>query len=121
MEEIGKYADRVIVINQKIEFDGNAEAWHFLSSSEGAGMSEFLSALSQPFMTRALIVGTVISICAALLGVILVLKRYALIGHGLADIGFASLSPFCHSLLDGRPIYASMPIVAAASFCHYAP
>ncbi len=29
MEEIGKYADRVIVINQKIEFDGNSQDWHF--------------------------------------------------------------------------------------------
>ena len=77
-------------------------------------MSEFLSALSQPFMTRALIVGTVISVCAALLGVILVLKRYALIGHGLADIGFASLS--LAIALGWSPIYVSMPIVAAASF-----
>lgn len=35
MEEIGKYADRVIVINQKIEFDGNAEAWHFYHHHRG--------------------------------------------------------------------------------------
>ena len=77
-------------------------------------MTEFLSALGQPFMLRALIVGVVISICAALLGVILVLKRYALIGHGLADIGFASLS--LAIALGWSPLYVSMPIVAAASF-----
>ena len=77
-------------------------------------MTEFLSALGQPFMLRALIVGVVISICAALLGVILVLKRYALIGHGLADIGFASLS--LAIALGGCPLFVSMPIVAAASF-----
>mgnify|MGYP000120161042 FL=1 len=35
MEEIGKYADRVVVINQKIEFDGNAEAWHFYHHHRG--------------------------------------------------------------------------------------
>ena len=35
MEEIGKYADRVAVINQKIEFDGNAEAWHFYHHHRG--------------------------------------------------------------------------------------
>ena len=77
-------------------------------------MTEFLSSLSQPFMLRALIVGTVISVCAALLGVILVLKRYALIGHGLADIGFASLS--LAIALGWSPLYVSMPIVAVASF-----
>ena len=80
----------------------------------GVTMTEFLSALGQPFMLRALIVGVVISICAALLGVILVLKRYALIGHGLADIGFASLS--LAIALGWSPLYVSMPIVAAASF-----
>ena len=35
MEEIGKYADRVVVINQKIEFDGGAEAWHFYHHHRG--------------------------------------------------------------------------------------
>lgn len=35
MEEIGKYADRVVVINQKIEFDGDAEAWHFYHHHRG--------------------------------------------------------------------------------------
>ena len=77
-------------------------------------MTEFLSALGQPFMLRALIVGVVISICAALLGVILVLKRYALIGHGLADIGFASLS--LAIALGRSPLIDTMPILAAAPF-----
>ncbi len=77
-------------------------------------MTEFFSALSQPFMQRALIVGVLISVCAALLGVVLVLKRYALIGHGLADIGFASLS--LAIAMGWSPLYVSMPIVAVASF-----
>ena len=46
-------------------------------------MREFLSLLSYPFLYRALIVGVLVSLCAALLGVVLVLKRYSLIGHGL--------------------------------------
>lgn len=90
----------------------------FIIITGGAGMSEFLSALSQPFMTRALIVGTVISICAALLGVILVLKRYALIGHGLADIGFASLS--LAIALGWSPIYVSHAHCGGGLLCHYA-
>lgn len=45
-----------------------------------------------PFMQRALGVGVLVSLSAALLGVILVLKHYSLIGHGLGEVGFASLS-----------------------------
>ena len=36
--------------------------------------------LAYPFLVRALVVGTLISLCAALLGVSLVLKRYSMIG-----------------------------------------
>ena len=48
--------------------------------------------LSYSFITRALLVGTLISLCAALLGVILVLKRYAMIGDGLSHVGFGILT-----------------------------
>ena len=44
--------------------------------------------LSFAFINRALLVGTLVSLCAALLGVSLVLKRYANIGDGLAHVGF---------------------------------
>ncbi len=77
-------------------------------------ISELLQALSYPFVLRALIVGSLVSLCAALLGVILVLKRYSLIGHGLADVGFASLSI---GLAMGLSVFTfSMPVVIAASF-----
>lgn len=29
MEEIGRFADRVVVLNQHVEFDGDSKAWHF--------------------------------------------------------------------------------------------
>ena len=38
---------------------------------------------SQTFMLRALVVGGLISLCCALLGVSLVLKRFSMIGDGL--------------------------------------
>jgi zinc transport system permease protein len=38
--------------------------------------------LSYPFLSRALIVGILVALCAALLGVNLVLKRYSMIGTG---------------------------------------
>ena len=44
--------------------------------------------LSFSVIQRALLVGTLVSLCAALLGVSLVLKRYANIGDGLSHVGF---------------------------------
>lgn len=68
---------------------------------------------SYPLVTNSIAVGVLVSLCAALLGVILVLKKYSLIGHGLADIGFASLS--LALALGLPPLYVSMPIVIIAS------
>lgn len=75
---------------------------------------EVIRMFSYPFMSRGLIVGVVVSMCAALLGVVLVLKRYSLIGHGLADVGFASLS--LALALQLPPLTVSMPVVIIASF-----
>ncbi len=75
---------------------------------------EIFEVLSYPFVTRALIVGVMVSLCASILGVILVLKRYSLIGHGLSEVGFAALSV---ALAFGLPpLYVSTPLVIAASF-----
>ena len=48
-------------------------------------MSELARMFSYHFMQRALIVGVLVSLCAALLGVSLVLKRYSMIGDGLTE------------------------------------
>lgn len=48
--------------------------------------------LEYTFIQRAMIVGVLVSICAALLGVVLVLKRYAMIGDGLSHVGFGILT-----------------------------
>ena len=70
--------------------------------------------LTYPFALRALIAGLLISFSASALGVILVLKRYSLIGHGLSEVGFAALS--IALALNLPPLYVSMPLVVAASF-----
>ncbi len=63
--------------------------------------------LSYSFISRAIIVGTLVSVCAALLGVVLVLKRYSMIGEGLSHVGFALMSI---SLAFGfMPLAVSMP------------
>ena len=59
-------------------------------------LSQNINKLTESFklsiVVHAFAVGILISLCAALLGVILVLKHYSLIGHGLADVGFAAMS-----------------------------
>ncbi len=48
--------------------------------------------LQYKFIQRSLIVGLPVALCAALLGVILVLKRYSMIGDGLSHVGFGALT-----------------------------
>lgn len=47
---------------------------------------------SYPFVRYAFIVGTLIALCSALLGVILVLKRYSFIGDGLSHVAFGAMA-----------------------------
>ena len=47
--------------------------------------------LQYPFVVNALIVGVLIALCSSLLGVTLVLKRFSLIGDGLAHVAFGAL------------------------------
>ena len=47
---------------------------------------------SYPFMQRAFVVGILVSLCAALLGPSMVLKRYAMIGDGLSHVGYGTLA-----------------------------
>lgn len=56
------------------------------------GIAEMGAYLQFAFIRRALIVGVPVALCAALLGVTLVLKRYSMIGDGLSHVGFGALS-----------------------------
>ncbi|MDR0896318.1 MAG: metal ABC transporter permease [Oscillospiraceae bacterium] len=69
---------------------------------------------SYTFLTRAVVVGLLVSLCAALLGVSLVLKRYSMIGDGLSHVGFGSLS--VATALGLTPLPVSIPIVVLAAF-----
>lgn len=55
-------------------------------------MSNLLYVLSFPFARYAIIVGVLISLCSALLGVTLVLKRYSFIGDGLSHVAFGAVA-----------------------------
>ena len=61
-------------------------------SAIGGALVEMGAYLQYKFIQRALIVGTLVALCAALLGVILVLKRYSMIGDGLSHVGFGALT-----------------------------
>jgi zinc transport system permease protein len=69
---------------------------------------------SYTFLVRAFAVGLLVSMCASLLGVSLVLKRYSMIGDGLSHVGFGSLAVATAANL--APLAVSIPIVVAAAF-----
>ena len=48
--------------------------------------------LSKSFVQNALIVGVLIALCASLLGVTLVLKRFSFIGDGLSHVAFGAMA-----------------------------
>jgi zinc transport system permease protein len=69
---------------------------------------------SYAFLVRAFIVGALVSVCSALLGVSLVLKRYSMIGDGLSHVGFGALA--LATAFNAAPLTVSIPIVIAAAF-----
>lgn len=74
----------------------------------------FLEMFSWPFMQRALVSGVLVSLCCALLGVSLVLKRYSMIGDGLSHVSFGALA--IAVALGVTPLYFSIPVVILAAF-----
>lgn len=79
-----------------------------------AVINELREMLSLSFMVNALICGILISVCSALLGVSLVLKRYSMIGDGLSHVAFASLA--IGSALFIAPVSVAIPTVIVAAF-----
>lgn len=72
--------------------------------------------LSYGFIQRALIAGTLIAVLCAVLGVFLVLRRFSLIGDGLAHVTFGSVAVAL--ILRVSPVYvtlASVPLVLLSS------
>ena len=55
-------------------------------------IDQLISYLAFPFVRHALIVGILVSLCASLLGVTLVLKRYSYIGDGLSHVAFGAMA-----------------------------
>ena len=77
-------------------------------------MDIITSLFSYSFILRAFIVGIMVSLCASLLGVNLVLKRYSMIGDGLSHVSFGALA--IAAALNSSPLAVSVPIVVIAAF-----
>ena len=76
-------------------------------------MSKIINMFSYHFMQRAFIVGVLVSLCAALLGVSLVLKRYSMIGDGLSHVGFGALA--IASAFGIAPLWLAVPVVIVSA------
>ena len=72
-----------------------------------------LEMFTYPFIVRAFVVGILVSVCAALLGVPLVLKRYSMIGDGLSHVSFGALSVAV--ACGWAPLPVSIPVVVIAA------
>ncbi len=70
--------------------------------------------MSFTFMQRAMIVGVPVALCAALLGVSLILKRYSMIGDGLSHVGFGALA--LAAAMNLAPLHVAIPVVIISAF-----
>jgi zinc transport system permease protein len=87
---------------------------HLYAGGKNMNIDLIISALQYTFMQRALLVGIMIAISSSFLGIFLVLRRYSMIGDGLAHVSFATVA--FALLFQQSPLIISIPIVILASF-----
>lgn len=78
-------------------------------------MQEVLEYLTYPFVQYAVIVGVMISLCAAVLGVTLVLKRFSFIGDGLSHVAFGAMAVASVLELMGNEMIIVMPVTVVCA------
>ena len=76
-------------------------------------MEELLRIFSFDFMRNAIIAGSFIAVSCAIVGVFLVLRKFSMIGDGLAHTSLATIA--LGMLLGFSPIAISIPLVVIAS------
>ena len=72
------------------------------------------SVFASPVFVPAIVVGCLVSLCSALLGVSLVLKRYSMIGDGLSHVGFGAMS--VAAVLNLAPLWVAVPVMILTAF-----
>lgn len=77
-------------------------------------LDTLLMYLSRPFVQYAIIVGVLIALCSALLGVTLVLKRFSFVGDGLSHVAFGAM---CVAQVVGlsKNMFIIMPVTIIAA------
>ncbi len=75
--------------------------------------NQIFEALQYSFIQRAIIAGSFMALGCSFLGIFLVLRRFSLIGDGLAHVSFASIA--IALLLHAQPVIISIPLVGLAS------
>ncbi|MBR6782011.1 MAG: metal ABC transporter permease [Clostridia bacterium] len=68
---------------------------------------------SYDFVRFAFVAGVLISLCAGLLGVVLVLKRYSMIGDGLSHVAFGAMA--VAAVLGFAPMTVALPVTVAVA------
>ncbi len=76
-------------------------------------IENIFSYFNYPFVRYALIAGVLIALCAALLGVSLVLKRYSMIGDGLSHVAFGAMA--VATVCGVAPMTVTLPITIIAA------
>lgn len=76
-------------------------------------LGQIHEALQYAFIQRAIIAGCFMALGCSFLGVFLVLRRFSLIGDGLAHVSFATVA--LALLLQAQPMIVSIPLVGLAS------
>lgn len=70
-------------------------------------------ALQYDFILKAILAGMLIAISSSFLGIFLVLRKYSMIGDGLAHVSFATIA--IALLLNKSPLLVSIPLVILSS------
>ena len=77
-------------------------------------MDKLAFSLQRPLVQRALIVGVLIALCASLLGVTLVLKRFSFIGDGLSHVAFGAMAiASVLNLTNDMPLMLAITVLSA--------
>ncbi len=82
---------------------------------QGAIGAMFQNPYMADILTRSIVVGVLVSLCASLLGVTLVMKRFSMIGDGLSHVGFGALAIATALDLGDYSMAVSLPIVLIAA------
>lgn len=70
--------------------------------------------LNQGFVSRALIVGIMISICSSLVGVTLVMKRLSFIGDGLSHVAFGAMA-VAAAMSMANNLFFTLPVTVTSA------